>query len=48
MKNKINEVILKSTSDACKKMAYTVSASACYFSLYQPKEPKILRNKNDK
>ena len=37
MKNKINEVILKTTSDVCKKMAYTVSASACFYSAYQPK-----------
>lgn len=47
MTNKISEVILKTTSDACKKMAYSVSASACYWSAYQPKEPKILRKKSD-
>lgn len=48
MKNKINEAILKTTSDTCKKMAYSVSASACIWGVFQPKEPKILRNKNDR
>ncbi len=48
MKNKINEIILKATSDACKKMAYRVSASACWWGVYQAKEPESLRNKNDR
>ena len=48
MKNKINEIILKTTSDTCKKMAYTVSASACYWFQFQAKEPKSLRNNKDR
>lgn len=44
----IHKVLLKTTSDICKRMAYEVSASACNWATYQPKEPKCLKNiKND-
>ena len=39
----IRKVLLKTASDICKRMAYEVSASACIWSAYQPKEPKCLK-----
>lgn len=39
----IRKVLLKTASDVCKKMAYEVSASACIWGTYQPKEPKCLK-----
>lgn len=43
MKNMINKICVKTTSEVCKKMAFSVSASACSWSTFQPKEPKCLK-----
>ena len=42
MKNKINKFFVTLTSNVCTKMAFSVSASACSWSLFQPEEPKVL------
>lgn len=43
MKNKINKLVVTLTSNVCTKMAFSVSASACSWSAFQPEEPKCLR-----
>lgn len=43
MKGKVNVLIAGVTTNLCTKMAKSVSASACNFCLYQPKEPKSLK-----
>ncbi|WP_297420188.1 cyclic lactone autoinducer peptide [Clostridium sp.] len=43
MKNQINKLITIITSYICTKMAFSVSASACSWSTFQPEEPKCLR-----
>ncbi|WP_297420185.1 cyclic lactone autoinducer peptide [Clostridium sp.] len=43
MRNQINKLITTITSYICTKMAFSVSASACSWSTFQPEEPKCLR-----
>ena len=43
MKNRISKKCIKAVAKACEKIAYSNSASACSFAMYQPKEPKALR-----
>ncbi|PRR84314.1 cyclic lactone autoinducer peptide [Clostridium vincentii] len=43
MKNKINNLFVKLTSNVCTKIAFSVSASACSWGFFQPEEPKCLR-----
>lgn len=43
MKNKIVKMFMALTAVVCTSMALTVSASACFWSFYQPEEPKCLR-----
>lgn len=44
MKNILKIFSLKFTSNMCTRMALRVSASACGWGLYQPEEPKCLRD----
>lgn len=44
MKNIFKILSLKFTSNICTRMALRVSASACSWGLYQPEEPKCLRD----
>lgn len=43
MKNIVSEKCAKVVAKTCEKIAYSVSASACSWGTYQPKEPKALR-----
>lgn len=43
MKGKVNKLVAVVTSYVFTKMALSVSASACTFSTFQPKEPKCLK-----
>ncbi|WP_373844689.1 cyclic lactone autoinducer peptide [Clostridium sp.] len=43
MKSKFIRVFLSLCVTICTLMAFVVSASACYWSYYQPKEPECLR-----
>lgn len=43
MGNSIKKLAVTLTSNICTKMALTVSASACTWSMYQPEEPKCLK-----
>lgn len=45
MKGKINKVVTQMTTAVCTKMALSVSASACFWDMYQPEEPKCLKDK---
>ena len=42
MKKLESKVVMKSIAKVCEKMAYSVSASACMWGAYQPKQPKSL------
>jgi AgrD protein len=46
MKAKINKLLLGVAVSACTLMAISTSASACFWSYYQPEEPKCLRKPN--
>ncbi|OOM70314.1 hypothetical protein CLPUN_52290 [Clostridium puniceum] len=48
MENKIKKSIVVLVSNLCTKMALSVSASACLWNSYQPKEPKCLEKWNSK
>lgn len=43
MINSIKKISIAFASNICSKMAFSVSASACTWGLYQPEEPKSLR-----
>lgn len=43
MKNKVLKAFMTLSVAICTAMAFTVSASACTFSAYQPKEPECLK-----
>lgn len=43
MKDIITKICIKTVSKLCRKMAFTVSASACLWGTYQPREPKCLK-----
>lgn len=43
MKKSVSKLVVKPLAKACEKMAVSVSASACCWCTYQPKEPKVLR-----
>jgi len=45
MKKKLKNILQKTTKAIFKGTAFSTSASACTFSLYQPKEPKCLQKK---
>lgn len=45
MKNKFKKIIKSTTTSILKSKAFSTSASACFVSLYQPKEPKSLQKK---
>lgn len=45
MKNKLVSSLLTLSATVFTFFAMTISASACTFSLYQPEEPKCLREK---
>ena len=47
MNNIFKILLLKLTSNICTRMALSVSASACHWGLYQPEEPKCLRDINN-
>ncbi|GEP64513.1 hypothetical protein CBE01nite_22810 [Clostridium beijerinckii] len=44
MNNILRNFLLKLTLNICTRMALRVSASACNWGLYQPEEPKCLRD----
>ncbi|WP_297420509.1 cyclic lactone autoinducer peptide [Clostridium sp.] len=44
MNNTLKTLSLKLTANLCSKMALRASASACGWGLYQPEEPKCLRD----
>ncbi|NLU07623.1 MAG: cyclic lactone autoinducer peptide [Clostridiales bacterium] len=43
MKSKIGKIFITLSALVCTLMAFTVSASACTWGFYQPKEPECLR-----
>jgi cyclic lactone autoinducer peptide len=43
MKSEIKKLFITLTSYICTKMAFSISASACSWSTFQPEEPKCLR-----
>ena len=45
MKNKLVRNLVTLSADVLTSFAMKTSASACAFSLYQPEEPKCLRDK---
>lgn len=45
MKNKLMKTVKDVSTSILKRTAFSTSASACYISLYQPKEPKCLQKK---
>lgn len=45
MKNKLKETVKNVSTSLFKHIAFSTSASACYNSFYQPKEPKCLQKK---
>jgi len=45
MGNSIKKVTVALTASICSKMALSASASACSWNLYQPEEPKCLKNR---
>ncbi|OOM73673.1 hypothetical protein CLPUN_44270 [Clostridium puniceum] len=45
MVNYLKKSLTSFISAICTQMAFTVSASACNWSSFQPEEPKCLRNK---
>lgn len=47
MKNKIGKLLLGITASVCSILAISTSASACWFSFYQPEEPAFLQEEVD-
>ncbi|WP_010234101.1 cyclic lactone autoinducer peptide [Clostridium arbusti] len=45
MKNKLKRTVKDVSKSLFKRVAFSTSASACYNSFYQPKEPKCLQKK---
>lgn len=43
MKNRVLKVFMILAATICTTMAAVISASACTFSAYQPKEPECLK-----
>ena len=45
MKNNLKKVVKSVSKSLFKHVAFSTSASACYNSFYQPKEPKCLQKR---
>ncbi len=43
MKSQVKKIIASAATKVCKMSAESVSASACFAGLFQPKEPKCLK-----